>query len=55
MEGHHHQHEQESLVGGVKKKPLASGVAKFNMAHEDSIAYPTLPSPYHGSRGEIPC
>jgi hypothetical protein len=55
-EGLHHQREQEPLVGGVEKKPLVSGVAEFNMKHEDPIAYPTLPPlHYRGSRGEIPC
>jgi hypothetical protein len=34
----HRRCEQASLVGGVKKKPLVSGVAEFNMAHEDLIA-----------------
>jgi hypothetical protein len=36
-EGHHRQHEQASLIGGVEKKPLVSGVAEFNMAREDQI------------------
>jgi hypothetical protein len=43
-EVHHRQCEQESLVGGVENKPLVSGVAGFNMKHEDPIVYPT-PSP----------
>jgi hypothetical protein len=41
---HHRQREKESLVGGVEKKHLVSGVAEFNMAQEDPIVYPT-PSP----------
>jgi hypothetical protein len=36
MEGHHHR-EQASLVGGVEKEPLVSGVARTNTAHEDLI------------------
>jgi hypothetical protein len=36
-EGLHRQCEEESLVGGVKKETLVSGVATFNMAHEDPI------------------
>jgi hypothetical protein len=43
-EGHHRQHEQASLVGGVKKKPLVSGVAEINTVLEDLIVYST-PSP----------
>jgi hypothetical protein len=37
--GKHHRrhHEQAFLIGGVEKKPLASGVAEFNMAREDPI------------------
>jgi hypothetical protein len=37
-EVHHHRCEQEFLVSGVEKKPLVSGVAKFNMTREDPIA-----------------
>jgi hypothetical protein len=36
-ERHRHQHEQAFLAGGVEKKPLISGVAEFNMKHEDLI------------------
>jgi hypothetical protein len=37
LEVHHHQHEKESIVGGVEKKPLVGGVDKFNTVHEDLI------------------
>jgi hypothetical protein len=30
LEVHHPQREQESIVGGVEKKPLVGGVDKFN-------------------------
>jgi hypothetical protein len=43
LEGHRHQREQESFVGGVEKKPLVSGVAEFYMKREDPIVYPTHP------------
>jgi hypothetical protein len=33
----HRQCEQASLVSGVEKEPLVSGVAKINMVQEDSI------------------
>jgi hypothetical protein len=36
-EGLHRQCEQESLVGGVEKEPLVSGVAKINTVQEDSM------------------
>jgi hypothetical protein len=51
---HHHQREQEPLVGGVEKRSLISGVEEnrstlrsgnVNMKREDSIVSPTL-SPY---------
>jgi hypothetical protein len=42
LEVHHHQCEKASLVGGVEKKPLVSGVTEFNMAREDSIVSPIL-------------
>jgi hypothetical protein len=45
LEGQHHQREQESLVGGVKKKPFVSGVAKINTVEEDPIVHPTPPTP----------
>jgi hypothetical protein len=45
----------ESLIGGVEKEPLVSGVARIYTASEDPIVYPTPPPPYRGSRGEIPC
>jgi hypothetical protein len=44
LDGHHRQCEQNSLVGGVEKKPLVSGVMEFNLAQEDPIVYPN-PSP----------
>jgi hypothetical protein len=31
LEVHHHQREQESIVGGVEKKPFVGGVDKSNM------------------------
>jgi hypothetical protein len=43
-EGLHCQCEQASLVGGVEKKPLVSGVARINTVYKDLIVYPT-PSP----------
>jgi hypothetical protein len=43
LEGQRHQHEQESLVGGVEEKPLVSGVEEFYMKREDPIVYPTPP------------
>jgi hypothetical protein len=30
VDGHRRQREQKSLVGGVEKKPLVSGVVEFN-------------------------
>jgi hypothetical protein len=54
-EGLCQRREQEPLVGGVEKQRLVSGVAEFNMVHEDPIVYQLLPPPYRGSRGEIPC
>jgi hypothetical protein len=53
-EARRRQHKQASLVSGVEKKPLVSGVEKnrstlrsgnVNMKREDSIVSPTL-SPY---------
>jgi hypothetical protein len=44
VDGHRRQREHKSLVGGVEKKPLVSGVVEFNLAQEDPIVYPT-PSP----------
>jgi hypothetical protein len=44
-EVHHHQHEQESFVGGVEKDALVGGVDRINTMQEDSLASPTL-SPY---------
>jgi hypothetical protein len=32
LEALQHQREQASLVGGVEKKPLVSGVVEFNLA-----------------------
>jgi hypothetical protein len=42
-ERHHRQCEQESLVGGIEKEPLVSGVAAINTVYEDPIVYPTSP------------
>jgi hypothetical protein len=44
LEAHHRQHEQASLVVGVEKETLVSGVTEFNTVLEDLIVYPT-PSP----------
>jgi hypothetical protein len=43
LEVHLHQREQESLVGGVKNKPLISGVATINTMQEDPIVAQLLP------------
>jgi hypothetical protein len=45
LEVHHHQCEQEFIVGGVEEKPLVGGVDRINKVQEDLIVYPTL-SPY---------
>jgi hypothetical protein len=45
LEDHLRQREQASLVGGVEKETLVSGVAEFDMVLEDPIVYPTPSHP----------
>jgi hypothetical protein len=43
LEALHHQHGQASIIGGVKEKPLVSGVTEFELAQEDPIVTQLLP------------